>query len=77
MWLKKIESGRRPETVNVERLNKMMDRDGLAAIVVRGGHNVTYLSGVSFHGTLARHLDWPARSAASLQSGRDMGGRPL
>ena len=57
MWLKKIESGRRPETVNVERLNKMMDRDGLAAIVVRGGHNVTYLSGVSFHGTLARHLD--------------------
>lgn len=34
-----------------------MDRDGLAALVVRGGHNITYLSGVAFHGTLARHLD--------------------
>jgi Xaa-Pro aminopeptidase len=34
-----------------------MDREGVAAIVVRAGHNVTYLSGVAFHGTLARHLD--------------------
>lgn len=57
MQVKTIKSSRRPETVNVERLNKLMDRDGLAAVVVRGGHNVTYLSGVSFHGTLSRHLD--------------------
>ena len=45
---------------NVERLHRLMDRAGLAAVVVRGGHNVTYLSGVSFHGTLARHLDLSA-----------------
>jgi Xaa-Pro aminopeptidase len=57
MWLKTIRTDRRSDTVNVDRLNKLMDRDGLAAVVVRGGHNVTYLSGVSFHGTLARHLD--------------------
>ena len=57
MLLKTIRSDRRPDTVNVDRLNKLMDREGLAAVVVRGGHNVTYLSGVAFHGTLARHLD--------------------
>src|SRR5665213_4638002 len=48
---------RQPTTVNIARLNELMDRHSLAAIVVRGGHNVTYLSGVAFHGTLARHLD--------------------
>ena len=37
-----------------------MDRDNLAAVVVRGGQNVTYLAGISFHGTLARHLDLAA-----------------
>jgi Xaa-Pro aminopeptidase len=45
---------------NVERLHRLMDQAGLAAVVVRGGENVTYLSGVSFHGTLARHLDLSA-----------------
>ena len=45
---------------NVERLHRLMDQAGLAAVVVRGGQNVTYLSGVSFHGTLARHLDLSA-----------------
>jgi len=45
---------------NVDRLDRLMDQAGLAAVVVRGGHNVTYLSGVSFHGTLARHLDLSA-----------------
>jgi Xaa-Pro aminopeptidase len=57
MRLKTVRSSRRPDTVNIERLNRLMDRDGLAAVVVRGGQNVAYLSGVSFHGTLARHLD--------------------
>ncbi|HTI52227.1 MAG TPA: aminopeptidase P family N-terminal domain-containing protein, partial [Planctomycetaceae bacterium] len=57
MLLRKSQSNRRPDTVNVDRLNKLMDRDGLAAVVVRGGHNITYLSGVAFHGTLSRHLD--------------------
>jgi Xaa-Pro aminopeptidase len=37
-----------------------MDAVGLAAVVVRGGQNVTYLSGVAFHGTLSRHLDLAA-----------------
>ena len=47
----------RPVIANVARLNSLMDREGLAAVVVRGGHNIAYLSGVAFHGTLARHLD--------------------
>jgi Xaa-Pro aminopeptidase len=50
----------RPIIANVERLNRLMDAAGLAAVVVRGGQNVTYLSGVSFHGTLSRHLDLAA-----------------
>src|SRR6187401_2932506 len=50
----------RPIVANVERLHRLMDAAGLAAVVVRGGQNVTYLSGVSFHGTLSRHLDLAA-----------------
>jgi Xaa-Pro aminopeptidase len=54
--------GGRPVIANVDRLHRLMDAAGLAAIVVRGGQNVTYLSGVAFHGTLARHLDLAASS---------------
>jgi Xaa-Pro aminopeptidase len=50
----------RPIAANVDRLHRLMDAAGLAAVVVRGGQNVTYLSGVSFHGTLSRHLDLAA-----------------
>ncbi len=50
----------RAVTANVERLHRLMDAAGLAAVVVRGGQNVTYLSGVAFHGTLSRHLDLAA-----------------
>ena len=50
----------RPVIANVDRLHRLMDAAGLAAVVVRGGMNVTYLSGVSFHGTLSRHLDLAA-----------------
>jgi len=55
-------TGREGRTIiaNVERLHRLMDQAGMAAVVVRGGQNVTYLSGVSFHGTLARHLDLSA-----------------
>ena len=42
---------------NLDRLNQKMDEYGLAAIVARAGVNYTYLSGVSYRGTLARHLD--------------------
>lgn len=42
---------------NIERLERLMDRDGVAALVLRGGLNVTYLGGIAYHGTLARHLD--------------------
>jgi Xaa-Pro aminopeptidase len=55
-----ITGQRRSIIANVERLHRLMDEAGLAAVVVRGGENVTYLSGVSFHGTLARHLDLAA-----------------
>ena len=60
MSIMRIRSEGRPIIANVERLHRLMDQAGLAAVVVRGGHNVTYLSGVSFHGTLARHLDLAA-----------------
>src|SRR6516162_10292849 len=55
-------TGREGRTIiaNVERLHRLMDQAGMAAVDVRGGQNVTYLSGVSFHGTLARHLDLAA-----------------
>jgi Xaa-Pro aminopeptidase len=43
--------------INFDRLNQKMDEYGLAAIVARSGINYTYLSGVAYPGTLARHLD--------------------
>jgi Xaa-Pro aminopeptidase len=44
---------------NVPRLRQYMDRDRLAAVVARSGQNFTYLSGLAYPGTLARHLDLP------------------
>jgi Xaa-Pro aminopeptidase len=48
---------KRPPIANLDRLNEAMDREGLAAIIARSGQNFTYLSGVTYPGTLARHLD--------------------
>lgn len=47
----------RPIIANVPRLNEYMDRSQLAAVVLRSGNNFTYLSGIAYPGTLARHLD--------------------
>src|SRR5712692_4152432 len=44
---------------NVDRLRQHMDRHRLAAVVARSGQNFTYLSGLAYPGTLARHLDLP------------------
>ncbi len=43
--------------VQTERLARQMDEQGLDAIVARAGINFTYLSGLVYPGTLARHLD--------------------
>ena len=43
--------------INLDRLNSKMDEHGLAAFVARSGVNYTYLSGIAYPGTLARHLD--------------------
>ncbi len=43
---------------NIERLNELMDKDGVAAVVLRSGSNFTYLAGFDYAGTLARHLDF-------------------
>src|SRR5437773_3048983 len=51
-----IGSGSR-DTVNVARLHEFMDRERLAAVVARSGQNFTYLSGLAYPGTLARHVD--------------------
>jgi Xaa-Pro aminopeptidase len=42
---------------NVDRLNAYMDRNDLAALVIRSGKNFTYLAGFACPGTLSRHLD--------------------
>lgn len=42
---------------NVDRLNRYMDRNDLAAVAVRSGVNFTYLAGMAMPGTLMRHLD--------------------
>jgi Xaa-Pro aminopeptidase len=43
--------------VQTERLAQQMDEHGFDAIVARAGINFTYLSGLVYPGTLARHLD--------------------
>ena len=49
----------RPIVANLERLYGFMDQYRLAAVVARSGQNFTYLSGIAYPGTLARHLDLP------------------
>ncbi|SVC39752.1 uncharacterized protein METZ01_LOCUS292606, partial [marine metagenome] len=44
---------------NIERLNQLMDKNGVTAVVARSGKNFTYLAGFAYPGTLARHLDFP------------------
>ena len=48
---------KRETLANVARLRERMDRDRLSAVVARSGQNFTYLSGLAYPGTLARHLD--------------------
>lgn len=48
---------RRQNIANVPRLQRLMDEAGLDALVLRSGQNFTYLSGVVYPGTLARHMD--------------------
>lgn len=45
--------------INVDRLNQLLDENGLDAVVARSGRNFTYLSGMAYPGTLARLLDLP------------------
>ena len=42
---------------NIDRLHRFMDEHDLSAVIARSGVNFTYLSGVAYAGTLARHLD--------------------
>src|SRR5262249_20773443 len=52
-------ASKRDIIANVARLRDHMDRYRLAAVVARSGQNFTYLSGIAYPGTLARHLDLP------------------
>ena len=47
----------RKDLINTARMDALMERDELDAVVVRSGQNVTYLSGVVYPGTLARLQD--------------------
>ena len=48
---------KRKNIANLPRLNALMDEAKLDALVLRSGQNFTYLSGVVYPGTLARHMD--------------------
>lgn len=48
---------KRKSIANLPRLTALMDESGLDALVLRSGSNFTYLSGVVYPGTLARHMD--------------------
>jgi len=50
---------KRTVIANTDRLHRFMDERRLDAVVLRSGVNVTYLSGIAYPGTLARHLDLP------------------
>jgi Xaa-Pro aminopeptidase len=52
--------------VNLPRLERLMDEAKLDALVLRSGHNFTYLSGVVYPGTLARHQDFADSPRAVL-----------
>ena len=63
--------------VQIARLEREMDAQGLDAIVARAGINFTYLAGFAYPGTLARHLDladsprgvylvWPRKGEARI-----------
>jgi Xaa-Pro aminopeptidase len=54
-----MSEAQRQVVANVTRLHEHMDRHRLAAVVARSGQNFTYLSGLAYPGTLARHLDLP------------------
>ena len=49
--------GKRACIANIDRLNALMDEAGLDGLVLRSGQNFTYLSGVTYPGTLQRHMD--------------------
>ena len=50
-------AGERKCIANLARLGALMDEAGLDGLVLRSGQNFTYLSGVVYPGTLARHVD--------------------
>ena len=54
------------DTINIARLNEYMDRERLGAIVARSGLNFTYLAGLAYPGTLARHVDLADSTRAVL-----------
>src|SRR3989442_13812542 len=54
-----MSKSKRDIIATVARLREHMDRHRLAAVVARSGQNFTYLSGLAYPGTLARHLDLP------------------
>lgn len=51
---------------NVARLERLMDQEKLDALIIRSGENFTYLSGIVYPGTLARHLDLAGSRRAAI-----------
>ena len=57
---------KRKNIANLARLDALMDEAKLDALVLRSGQNFTYLSGVVYPGTLARHMDLTDSNRPSL-----------
>lgn len=51
---------------NLPRLNTALAAGGFDLLVVRSGENFTYLSGIVYPGTLARHLDLTGSCRAAM-----------
>lgn len=76
---------KRKSIANLPRLAALMDEAGLDALVLRSGQNFTYLSGVTYPGTLARHMDltdstrpvilvWPRNGKPAILVNKTAGG---
>jgi Xaa-Pro aminopeptidase len=71
-----MRSGLKREPIaNIARLEALMDKAGVDAVVCRAGHNFATFSGVIYPGTLARHMDL-ADSARAVMLVWPRNGRP-
>ena len=60
---------------NVERLHRLMDEAGVAAVVARSGKNFTYLAGFAYRARWRDTWSFPTRPGRCCWSGRAQASR--